>query len=198
MKKIHLFLILAFLITEIQSVTSQVSFRPQVGINSSNLTGDEGLFEFDNGTGYQIGVDFQFGNQLYIQPGLQLEFLKNQVMIASTGGNDLNEYKRTGLRIPLMIGYRLGYGADDAFNFRLFTGPNALIQLSSKTDDDNFIDEDTLKDLVFGWNIGVGIDIPLFFVDIGYQLGISEVFDDQNSAPRNNLFYVSAGIRANL
>jgi len=179
---------------------AQLTIRPQVGVNSSSLSSDDDLIDFNAGTGFQVGVDFQIGNKVYFQPGIQLEFLKNRVEFANGTAIEESDYDRTGIRIPLMIGFRAVEDPDSDLNLRLFTGPNALLQLSQDSDEDIFddLDDDDLKDLVFGWNVGAGVDFSILFFDIGYQFGISEIFDDADSAPRNNLFYGNLGLRINL
>jgi opacity protein-like surface antigen len=179
---------------------AQFTIRPQVGVNSSSLSSDDNLIDFNAGTGFQVGVDFQIGNKVYFQPGIQLEFLKNQVEIGSGAAIEESDYDRTGIRVPLMIGFRAVEDPDSDLNLRLFTGPNALLQLSQDSDESilDDIDDDDLKDLVFGWNVGAGVDFSILFFDIGYQFGISEIFNDADSAPRNNLFYGNLGLRINL
>jgi len=179
---------------------AQLTIRPQVGVNSSSLSSDDDLIDFNAGTGFQVGVDFQIGNKVYFQPGIQLEFLKNRVEFANGTAIEESDYDRTGIRIPLMIGFRAVEDPDSDLNLRLFTGPNALLQLSQDSDEGIFddLDDDDLKDLVFGWNVGAGVDFSILFFDIGYQFGISEIFDDADSAPRNNLFYGNLGLRINL
>lgn len=66
------------------------------------------------------------------------------------------------------------------------------------------IKKDDFKSPVFGWNAGIGVDILVFFFDLNYQFGLSDVFENlsiqgiegQNS--KNNIFYLSAGIRLKL
>ena len=179
---------------------AQLTIRPQVGVNSSSLSSDDELVDFNAGTGFQVGVDFQIGNKVYFQPGIQLEFLKNRVEFGNGAAIEESDYDRTGIRVPLMIGFRAVEDPDSDLNLRLFTGPNALLQLSQDSDEGIFddVDDDDLKDLVFGWNVGAGVDFSILFFDIGYQFGISEIFDDADSAPRNNLFYGNLGLRINL
>lgn len=184
----------------VYAAQAQFTIRPQVGVNSSSLSSDDDLIDFNAGTGFSVGVDFQIGNKVYFQPGIQLEFLKNRVEIGSGAAIEESDYNRTGIRVPLMVGFRAVEDADSGLNLRLFTGPNALLQLSQNSDEGIFddLDDEDLKDLVFGWNVGAGVDISIIFFDIGYQFGISEIFNDADSAPRNNLFYGNLGLRLNL
>ena len=191
------------LITISVGLSAQFAIRPYVGVNNSKLTKD--LFTDDDlksTFGYQVGVDFQIGNKLYFQPGVQLEFLKNSKISGPVSSLEDFDLNRTYLRVPVMVGYNF-VGMDSPFGFRIFTGPNAAFKLNGKVGNDGVVGDvdivDNMESIVFGWNAGVGIDVIKFvFIDAGYQIGLSDVFEDTeglNSGIRNNLFYVNAGLR---
>ncbi len=171
------------------SVQAQVTLRPQIGFNASSLTSDLDSLAYNNNVGFQLGADLVFGNKFYVQPGVMFEYLNNP--IDPLTGED-QDFSRSYVRIPVMVGYNFA-GAEKSFGFRVFTGPNASFRVSS--DSDNTDIEESIKGAIFGWNAGLGLDISILFVDLGYQFGLSEVFDDFDSGARNNLFYANAGIR---
>ncbi len=184
-------------------VSAQFAIRPYVGMNNSKLTKD--LFtneDLKSTFGYQVGVDLQVGNKFYVQPGLQLEFLKNKEITGPVSNLEDFDLKRTYLRIPVMLGYNFT-GMDSPFGFRIFTGPNAAFKLSGKVGNEGVVGDvdliDNMRSVILGWNIGAGIDIVKYvFVDAGYEFGLVEIFEDVeglNSGIRNNLFYVNAGLR---
>jgi hypothetical protein len=116
------------------------------------------------------------------------------------------ELQRSYLRIPLMIGYNFA-GVESKYSFRIFTGPNAALKLSSKSKDGDGIVEgndvnDNLKSLIIGWNAGIGADLfNAVFIDAGYMFGLSKIFkkmDGLNTGARNDLFYVNIGVRLRL
>jgi hypothetical protein len=184
-------------------LSAQFSIRPYIGLNSSKLTKE--LFT-DNDSkmslGYQVGADLQIGTKLYVQPGLQLEFLKNSKISGPVSSLEDFDLKRTYLRIPVMVGYNFA-APESAFGFRIFTGPNAAFKLSGKIGDEGVVGDvdpvDNLQSVILGWNVGVGIDlIKYVFVDAGYEIGLTEIFEDTeglNSGIRNNLFFLNAGLR---
>ncbi len=194
MKKI-LFL-LALAVFSASAVSAQLTLRPYVGINSNSLTEDFEDTNWKSKIGYQIGVDLQIGSKFYVQPGLQLEFAKNRIepKVSIPGFEDI-EFNRTHLRIPVMVGYAFGE-VDGDFAARIFTGPNASIVISSEADGEDIKDE--LKNAVFGWNVGAGVDFSILFLDLGYQIGLSEVFEDLDlgeNGSKGNSFYANAGVR---
>lgn len=189
MKK-HILMLAVALLTA-ATAQAQVALRPYVGVNSSKLTENLDTATFKNQLGVQVGADLQIGNKFYVQPGVQLEFRQNKIDPRVDDDQKLN---RSMLRIPVVVGYSFGE-VDGDFSFRVFTGPNAAINLSSKTDDDPIIEEDDIKSAIFGWNAGLGVDISIIFIDLGYEFGLSEVFENVDGAVRNNLFYANAGVR---
>lgn len=192
MKKV-LFLLVAA-VSSASSVSAQLTLRPYVGINSNSLTEDFEDSKWKSKIGYQVGVDLQIGSKLYVQPGIQAEFAKNEIESLIPGVDEDFEFKRTHIRIPVMVGYAFGE-IDGDFAARIFTGPNASIVISSEADGED-IKED-LKNAVFGWNIGAGVDFSILFLDLGYQFGLSEVFDseDFDNGSKGNSFYANAGVR---
>lgn len=197
MNRFSLFLML-MLCMSVFSVTAQLSIRPYAGLNSSTIQGEPAdIIDFDSGTGFQVGVDMQLGNRLYVQPGVQLEFLKNNATLTNAMETD-GSLNRTGVRIPVMVGYRVFSEDSDAkFNLRLFTGPNAFLQVSANSDNDLNLNDNAFNDVVWGWNAGAGLDISILFVDVGYQAGITNLSDNQQmeTQARNNVFYGNAGLR---
>ncbi len=194
MKKCVLFL--AIFLVAAFSLSAQLTIRPQVGINSSNLTEDLNDFEFDGDLGYQIGVDFQFGNKLYLQPGLFFDFRNNT--IAPIDEEESLDLTRTGFRIPVYMGYRLG-DADGALSLRLFGGIGAFFVTNNDIEENNFnIDSEDFENFSLNATAGAGLDLFFLFVDVGYDFGLSEIFQDADTSPRNNLFWANAGIQLNF
>ena len=190
MKKI--FFTLALTVFGLHTASAQMSLRIFLGANSSTLS-DVDSFDFDSKVGYQIGADLQFGSKFYVQPGIQFDYIANTVSRSATG--EEAEYKRTNMSIPVMFGYAFG-GAESDWGIRLFTGPNATFNLTDNTEGGSSAEELDLNSTIWGWKAGIGADfLSIFFLDIGYQFGLSEVFEDIEDSPVNNLFYGNAGIR---
>ena len=174
-------------------IFAQVSLRPQAGFNSSNLTKDLERAEFSDQLGFQFGVDLQMGNKFYIQPGIFWESNKNE--LKERIDDRTAELTVSRIRIPVMLGYRLISDEASTIDARIFTGPNASFTVSKNLDETSLLSKDDFKGAIYGWNMGIGVDIAIFFVDAGYQFGLNEVFEDVASSARNNLAYVNAGLR---
>ncbi len=200
MKKIMFFLCLTLVVQTV--AFGQVELRPSVGITRSSLN-DFTDVDIKSEVGFTFGLDVLIGRRVYLQPGLHYESNSNK-LVPDAGGN--SKLKVSKVRIPLLVGYKLFKpDADPFFNIRFFTGPSLSLVTSANDGDSPLgIEKDDFKSSVFGWNAGTGMDILIFFADINYQFGLSDVFEDldiqgiegQNS--KNNLFYLSAGIRLKL
>ena len=189
MKKTLFFAIFSMLC--LGAVSAQITLRPYAGISSNSLTEDFEDAEWKSKIGYQLGADLQIGNRFYVQPGVQVEFAKNAIDDLVGGGE--TDFTRTNLRIPVMVGYAFGQ-IDGNFAARIFTGPNASFVLNGKLEEDDV--KDDLKSAVFGWNVGAGLDFSILFVDLGYQVGLSEVFENGlDNDSKNNRFYANVGLR---
>ena len=190
------FLSLALLVSLCQLAFAQIELRPQIGYNASSLTKDLDFGSFDTDQGIQFGLDLLIGNRFYVQPGLLWETVNNQ--FDQGGENGLINFQVNRVRIPLLVGYRFFSPQNTGryFNLRLFTGPNASFAINKAVNQNSLaFTKDDLQNSVFGWHAGLGLDIAILFIDAGYTFGLSEVFKDLPSGPRNNLFYANGGVR---
>jgi hypothetical protein len=176
---------------------AQMALLPTVGITSSSIEDFEDT-EFDSKIGYSIGVDLRTAGRFYLQPGLHYELVKNEI---NTRNNSVEtDFSVSRIRLPVMLGFRLfEEDMDRTLNFRAFTGPVANIVMDSKTEGEFDLPDDDLNNFLFGWNGGVGVDFLIFFADMGYTWGLSEVFDDiegiEGEDSTNNVFYLNGGLR---
>jgi hypothetical protein len=185
------------------AVYAQLAVRPYFGVNSTTLTKDYSNAQWQSELGYQGGVDLQIGNKIYFQSGLQWEMLNSSLRPTNPSIGDLTEFRSTHLRIPLLLGIRLfDASTKDLFNIRVFTGPDASFLIGSNGAVFNNVrfNRDALKNTSFGYNLGVGLDVLIFFADAGYRWGLTRFFDETliNNGSRANVFYANAGIRFRL
>jgi len=174
-------------------ILGQLSIRPQIGFNSSTLTKSLDNAVFSDQVGFQFGADVQLGTKWYIQPGIFWESAKNELRERIDG--DRTEISVDRIRIPVMLGYHLLSDRGGLLDVRAFTGPNAAFSVNKNVKETSLLAKDDLKNAVYGWNLGFGVDLAILFVDAGYMFGLSEVFEGMATDVRNNLFYANAGIR---
>jgi hypothetical protein len=171
---------------------SQISLRPQVGINFSTLTDEIADGDFEGNAGYQFGADLQLGGSFYIQPGLNFESAR----LSRRNGQGVGDIRVSRVNIPVVAGFRLASTDDNSIGLRAFAGPNFAIHVNEDLDQSlTFINKDNIRDSQVSGIVGAGLDLSVFFVDVAYKFGISKFFEDVNSDSRINLFYVNTGVR---
>jgi len=146
-----------------------ITFKPQ-----------EMLTQLKN-DGYQAGIFFQFGRNLYLQPEIYYASYLNQT-------SSLTTEKIESLRAPIMLGLRfLNLGLVSA---HLMGGPVFSAKLS------DLVAGMKLEELNRDWQVGVGVDLLGFITaDVRYQLQNGVDFQDQLSNINNSTLNVTVGIK---
>jgi hypothetical protein len=171
---------------------SQISLRPQIGINFPTLTDEIAGGEFEGNAGYQFGADLQLGGSFYLQPGINFESASLRVR----EGENAGDLRISRINIPLYAGVRLLSSEDNSIGLRVFAGPNFAIHVNEDLNESfSFISTDNIRDAQVSGIIGAGVDLSILFVDVGYKFGISKFFEDINSDSRIDMFAVNAGVR---
>lgn len=196
-------IILSIIIALIYNISQgQITFRPLVGLNSTTLTSDFSDAEWQRAAGYQVGLDVQFGNRIFFQPGIHWELINSDLVPREVIQNINTNFKATHIRIPLLVGFRLFSEENTSLlNFRFFTGPD--IAFSVKNSEHSFLGIDLSSDqyqrLHWSWNGGIGIDFLFLFADIGYKVGLSDYFrESAGNDARSNIFYGNIGLRLKI
>jgi hypothetical protein len=188
----RLLFIIITLCTTVGVTQSQISFRPQVGINFPTLTDEIADGKFEGNAGYQFGADLQLGGSFYVQPGLNFETAR----LSRNEGEGVGDIRVSRVNIPVVAGFRLASTEDNSVGLRAYAGPNFAIHVNEDLDESlSFINKDNVRDSQVSGIVGGGLDLSIFFVDVAYKFGLSKFFEDINSDSRINLFYVNTGVR---
>jgi hypothetical protein len=175
------------------SLQSQAELRIGGGLNASSFPSTiEGL-SLSSATGYQFGADLQFGDRLYFQLGLHIENMKTEIN-PPPSAISVDDFEINRLRVPVYLGYRFA-SSKSWLNLRLFTGPNASLVINRQLDGGLGIDKDDFSSVLFGYNVGAGLDIAFIFLDVGYMFGLNDTLEFGDSSSSNNLFFANTGLR---
>lgn len=180
----------------------QFSIGPKIGYNTSKLTTDVDSITSDLTNNFHFGAFVRLGSKIYLQP--EINWLTTGSVFKKSTLNSLSpiEQKVTmkSIEIPVIVGWRiinLGVG-----NIRVLAGPSASIVTDKQitTTDGasltNPIKESDIEDLLWGFNIGAGVDVLMFTLDIRYQMGLNDVISSVNNFDfnsKNNMFAVALG-----
>lgn len=190
MKKI--FLIIAVLGCSIAAI-SQTKFNPTLGPSFSYFSNESDNVDVVGKTGFTAGFNLRFGEQLFFQPGAF--YFRSNNTIEEVGNVDISgqrfEFRTEGVRVPLMIGVDLI--ANERLGIRFYTGPNVAFIFD---DEDELIDVDDflLRDVIWGYNAGVGLDLGIFTVDLNHEWGLSNMFNSDRITSRNNRLFLTVGL----
>lgn len=167
------------------------------GYNASNVSsaGDE---HWVGRAGYQFGADLLLGNRWFVKPGLHFLVRNLNFSYSSAAAVPAQDFHYTSrsLAIPVMLGLNLMDPADEPpMNVYVLGGPTALMRLSADLDNDELNVETRGTQWYIGF--GAGADLGFLFVEGGYNVAMSNVFDGDafRTNPKANYLYASAGVR---
>lgn len=185
------------------------------GINIGSLSNDGTEFTLidsvvhskglDAQIGYQGGLSFTYGNHFYVSPGLwYTKFTVNSYLFNETQNNDDVDFEKESsismLSIPVRFGFRfINPNDENIFNVRLFGGFTGqhVLSVSSSGDSQIQIDKDDYENLMVSATAGLGVDVLFLFMDLGYDLGLTN-FEKSSNKSRHNSMFVNIGAKFKL
>ena len=189
--------------------SAQFEIRPFVGANFSNVSKAPDGVNTKAKLGYQIGGGLMIGNRLYVNPSIAYFSRKTEYSTTAQDVGNLNfDQTMSGVLIPVLVGYRIIDPTEDpGANFRVFAGPSFMFLSTTKYDDGAANESIDWNDSAWGAQVGAGLDVSIFFVDVSYEFGLTNSNDGltgENNVFTNftevkqNTFLINAGIRLTL
>ena len=178
-------------------VFGQFTIGPKVGLTMSKLSTNFEDVEEEMKTGFQFGAFARFGKKLYVQP--ELIFATKGGIIKEEGFNTKTTVKLSTVQIPVIIGFKLLNL--NVVNLRIHGGPamsfvtNKEVTISTDTGAEAF-DGAHIKDAIWNFQLGLGVDVLMFTLDVRYEWGLNNIWDPQGGDTfdmKNNLWNISLG-----
>jgi hypothetical protein len=194
MKKAFLFSALLFLSA---AVFAQFTIGPKIGVTMSKLKTTFPEIKEEMKTGFQFGAFARIGKKLYIQPEVMFSTGGGKI---KTEGTDLKTtVKLNSVQIPVLVGFKLLNLK--VVNFRIMGGPAVSIVTNKEIEfDDDLLDPittDNIKDGIWTFQLGAGVDVLMFALDVRYEWGLNNIYDPPSGADdydmKNNVWTVSLG-----
>ena len=174
------------------STYAQVTLKPHVGLNLTNVTvtGTDASGQ----AGALAGLSVAFGKKFYFEPGLQY-VAKSTDISSSTNPSFPDNLSLKGLRVPLALGINLLGSEKSTLTLHGFGGLSGFFIMSDNTPSN--ID---LNKANWGLFAGAGIDIWKIFVDVSYEWSLSELSTNVNNAQigATRSLFINGGLRINL
>ncbi len=160
-----------------------------VSINDLGLDSADGASS-SSGIGYNLGVSYKRGRFFYYEIGARYN---NRTFDVTPDNQSTNSLSVSAIDIPLTVGINITSFADRLIGVRVFA--SAVPSFSLNVDGDELgLEKDDITSSMFYGQGGVGVDIAFFFVEVGYNLGFSNIVKDvDNSKPGQG--YVNLGFR---
>jgi len=206
MKKVLVFVLALF----ISGVTfGQFNFGIKGAVTMNKLTTDLDDWEDALKTSFQLGAFVRLGKKFHLQPEGYITLKNGEFNFVDDNGTLLtSSVKLTTLDVPLLIGYQIFKVAGT--KFRVQAGPLASFVLNTNYDityegidpDEEITMEEAFKKTNWGLQLGGGIDFLFLTLDVRYEFGLSNLWDDPNledivvelpDSYKNNVFFVSLG-----
>ena len=167
----------------------------QVSGNDLSLSSGGKNFNFkSNDTrayGFVGGIFLRFGKTIFIQPEILLSQKGGKFDVFEDGKSNgkVIDFKLTNIDLPVLIGVKLGNV------LRINAGPVATFRLSDSGNIGDSIKEyqgqsanEIYKDVILGYQAGVGFDIGKLNIDLRYEGNVNDVvnvkFSDTNTASK--------------
>ena len=184
----------------------QLHFGPQIGFTASNLTLDVDDIQNNLQSNFLIGAFVRMGKKIYVQPEVNY-YTQGSIFKYPAIGSLSPLEQEIGLKtlqVPVNLGWRMINL--EIVNIRLFGGVVANFVLDKKIettsgnpdDYENALVPEDFKDVNWQYDVGVGVDVLMFAVDVKYVGGFTNVlndvqFDGKTVTSKSNLFVVTLG-----
>ncbi len=176
-----LFLTASFVV----SAQSPLNFGIKAGFNSSKITTDESMFDEDNISNFVAGAFARINvKSFYLQP---------EAYFSSKGGKledtNKNSFDLKTIDVPVLLGYKvINKGL---VNLRVNAGPVMSFVTSKDVDGPDF-ESGKLKDSIYGFQYGAGLDLLFFSLDVRMENSFGDIYSG-HSDEKSKMFLVTLG-----
>ena len=199
MRYIICFLIVALACTNVLA-QSPVTFGPKLGMhfNKMRTVGDGYSIQQEQIVSAAVGAFLRIKvKRCYIQgEGYWTTKGANFLFSDNTTGEVLEgKVRLRTFDVPVLFGLHLIRVKSDVFNLRVHGGPVFSSVINEKVNDFQFIDENNylFNKSDVGFQLGGGIDILRFSIDVRYETGLSNFSENFNQ--RSKLYLVSVAYK---
>ncbi len=164
---------------------------PKVGLNSSKMSVKVSDYTPQTINNYLFGgyARLSFG-RIYFQPEAYFNSKGGEVINKITIST-INSFDLKTVDVPALLGLKIIN--QDAFNLRIMAGPVFSFVTDKSTD--GAFSTDKLRDNIFGWQYGAGIDVLFLTLDARMESYGKNLYDDPNFGSKKGTFVISLGIK---
>lgn len=176
----HLFIALAVILTVGVSANAQFKIGPRVGINVNSMHFNEKVFESENRTGFNAGLQTEFTIPL-VGIGFDASLMYVRRTNEFTGSTKHCDY----FEIPVNLKWKMGIPViEKVVKPYIFTGPSFAFLTSKRAISDAM----KYKTVDTSWNVGLGFEF-ISHLQIGayYGFGINNAIETFGNAQTSKI-----------
>ncbi len=160
----------------------QFHIGPQIGYTASKLSYNGS--DISNGlkNNMVLGVFMRIGKKVYLQPEINYMTQGSVFKFPTLNSTSVVEQDVSlkSIQVPLSLGWR--FLNLKVVKFRIFGGATANFIVNKTIDTKNgdpkdYLLPDDFKDIQWQYQLGVGVDIFMFALDVKYYGGINDLFN---------------------
>jgi hypothetical protein len=190
MRKLTIIIILA-VFTLTGNAQGFFDFGPKIGINTSKMSTNVSDYNPQTISNFQVGAFARINlGRFYIQPEAYYN-TKSGEYIDNVNASTINSFNLHSVDVPALLGFKIIN--QKALNVRIMTGP-VLSILTDKSVKGQFT-EDNLKNSVFAWQYGAGVDFLFLTLDARMESHSSNFYDSPTFNTSNGNFVISLGVK---
>lgn len=181
------FAVLCFLLATslVVSAQSPLNFGIKAGFNSSRITTDESMFDESNISSFVAGA--------FARVNVKSFYLQPEAYFSSRGGKledtDKNSFDLKTVDVPLLLGYKIVNKG--LVNLRVNAGPVMSFVTSKDVKGPDF-ESRNLKDSIYGFQYGAGLDLLFFSLDVRMENSFGDIYSG-HSDEKSKMFLVTLG-----
>jgi len=190
MKKLTILIVLA-VFTLTGNAQGFFDFGPKIGINTSKISSNISDYNPQTISKFQFGAFARINlGRFYIQPEAYYNS-KGGEYVDKVDATTINSFNLNSVDVPALLGFKIIN--QKALNLRIMTGP-VLSILTGKSVKGQFT-EDNLKNSVFAWQYGAGVDFLFLTLDARMESHSNNFYDSPKFNTKNGNFVISLGVK---
>ncbi len=171
-------------------------FGLRLGLNVATMSSDSPAYDTDSRSGFAIGgvygLQLSRTTPLWIEAGLMYSEKGGEVHI----NDDKITYRMCYLQLPIVVKYN--FNVDDDFFIQPFFGGYLALGVGGKTKDYKELESwstfDDMNRFDGGLRLGCGVEYKMMYAELGYDLGLANIADNDFYSTRTRNFFVNVGV----
>lgn len=175
-----------------------VDYRVTGGVNFAYIEERPPLTDAASSLGFMLGVAANVGEHLFLQPSIQYASYGSTVTLPSVTGDTKHAMRLGFIRVPVQAGLRLFEAESSSpinLEARAGISESFLIGFSDKVQggSGSELTRDDIAGIRTAGVVGAGVRLLFFSLDIEYEFGLTDIFENSPSTKLDALYLIFGG-----